>query len=74
MKKKIYISSAFALLFGIVVQAQEKDKNMGTEEVRVVKSYEATVGDAFKIKDTPLMDDEDNAKKKDIKYKTIHNF
>lgn len=73
MKKKIYISSAFALLFGIVVQAQEKDKNMGTEEVRVVKSYEATVGDAFKIKDTPVMDDEDNAKKKDIKY-SIYSF
>lgn len=73
MKKKIYISSAFAFFLAMTVQAQEKDKNMGTEEVRVVKSYEATVGDAFKIKDTPLMDDEDNATKKDIKY-SIYSF
>lgn len=74
MKKQLYISSAFAMLFGLSVQAQEKpkDSNMNTEEVRVVKSYEATVVDAFKIKDTPQIGDEDN-EKQIIKY-SIFSF
>lgn len=76
MKKHIYLSSAFAILFGLSVQAQEKDKpkdsNMNTEEVRVVKSYEATEIDAFKIKDTPQIGDEDNEKQV-IKY-SIYSF
>lgn len=72
MKKQLYISSAFAILFGMTVQAQSKDKNIGTEEVRVVKAYEATVVDAFKIKETPEIGDEDNVKQ-EIKY-TIYSF
>lgn len=72
MKKQIYISSAFAILFGMSVQAQQKEKNIGTEEVRVVKAYEATVVDAFKIKETPEIGDEDNVKQ-EIKY-TIYSF
>lgn len=76
MKKQIYLSSVFAILFGLSMQAQVKDKpkdsNINTEEVRVVKSYEATVIDAFKIKDTPQIGDEDNVKQV-IKY-SIYSF
>jgi len=72
MKKQIYLNAAFAILFGITMQAQEKDKNMGTEVVKVVKSYEATVADAFKIKDNPQIDDKDN-EKREIKY-SIYSF
>ena len=72
MKKQLYISSAFAILFGMTVKAQTKDKNIGTEEVRVVKAYEATVVDAFKIKDNPEIGDEDNVKQ-EVKY-TIYSF
>ncbi len=77
MKKNWYIYSAFALCFGMVANAQEKDKNkkdnIGTETVNVTSAYQASVNDAFKIKDNPLMDDEDNSQKKEIKY-TIFSF
>ena len=75
MKMKIYISSAFAIMFGLTMQAQEKNKpkdTINTEEVRVVKSNEATVFDAFKIKDNPEIGDEDNVKQV-IKY-SIYSF
>lgn len=72
MKKNIYISAAFAILFGMSVKAQQKDTNITTEEVRVVKAYEATVVDAFKIKENPEIGDEDNVKR-EVKY-TIYSF
>ena len=36
--------------------------------VNVVKSYQATVSDAFKVKETPVLEDEDNMQKEEIKY------
>lgn len=48
--------------------AQKKDENIGTEVVNVVKPYTATISDAFKVKETPSLDDEDNSKKEDIQY------
>ncbi|MDY0089510.1 MAG: TonB-dependent receptor [Flavobacteriaceae bacterium] len=41
---------------------------MGTEVVNVVKPYSATISDAFKVKETPPLDDEDNAPKQQIQY------
>lgn len=77
MKKYVYICTAFACLIGASAQAQEKDKDkkdpIGTETVSVTSAYQASVNDAFKIKDNPLMNDEDNNQKKDIKY-TIFSF
>lgn len=75
MKRNFYISAAFALFFGAVVHAQDPQKkdNIGTETVDVRSAYQASVNDAFKIKDNPLMDDEDNNQKKPIKY-TIFSF
>ncbi|HEY0092239.1 MAG TPA: TonB-dependent receptor, partial [Flavobacterium sp.] len=55
----------------IVFQAafsQKKDENIGTEVVNVVKPYTPTISDAFKVKETPPLDDEDITKKKEIKY------
>lgn len=48
--------------------AQKKDENIGTEVVNVVKTYTPTVSDAFKVKETPTLEDEDNTKKEEIKY------
>ena len=48
--------------------SQKKDENIGTEIVNVVKLYTPTISDAFKVKETPSLDDEETAKKEAIKY------
>lgn len=68
---KFKISYTFALIFILGIQtvfSQKKDENIGTEVVNVVKPYTPTISDAFKVKETPPLEDEDNTKKKDIKY------
>jgi hypothetical protein len=60
---------AFALLTTFQFSfAQKKDENIGTEVVNVVKPYTPTISDAFKVKETPVLDDEGNSKKETIKY------
>ena len=53
--------------------SQKKDENIGTEVVNVVKPYTPTISDAFKVKETPALEDEDNTKKELIKY-SIFSF
>lgn len=48
--------------------SQKKDDNIGTEVVNVVKPYTPTISDAFKVKETPTLDDDETAKKENIKY------
>lgn len=48
--------------------AQKKEENIGTEVVNVVKSYTPTISDAYKIKETPTLDDDENSKKETINY------
>src|SRR6478672_20580 len=48
--------------------AQKKDENIGTEVVNVVKPYTPTISDAFKVKETPVLDDEETTKKEVIQY------
>jgi hypothetical protein len=65
---------AFALV--LIVQfsfAQKKDENIGTEVVNVVKPYTPTISDAFKVSETPVLDDAENTKKEVIKY-SIFSF
>lgn len=60
-----------AIVFFAAMQsvfAQKKDENIGTEVVNVVKPYTPTISDAFKVKETPALEDEDNTKKEEIKY------
>ncbi|WP_291099446.1 MULTISPECIES: TonB-dependent receptor [unclassified Flavobacterium] len=61
------------LLFVQFSFAQKKEENIGTEVVNVVKPYTPTISDAFKVKETPVLDDEGNTKKEIIKY-TIFSF
>ena len=51
----------------------QKKEQMGTETVNVVKPYTPTISDAFKVKETPSLEEEGNAKKETIKY-TIFSF
>lgn len=63
------------ILFFFVFQfsfAQKKEQ-IGTETVNVVKPYTPTISDAFKVKETPSLDEEGNAKKETVKY-TIFSF
>ncbi len=61
------------LLCSQISIAQKKDENIGTEIVNVVKAYTPTISDAFKVKETPTLDDEDNSKKEVIQY-SIFSF
>ena len=51
----------------------KKDENIGTEVVNVVKPYTPTISDAFKVNETPVLDDAENTKKEVIKY-SIFSF
>lgn len=57
------------VLTSAVTFAQERTKDtLDPEVVTVVKAYTPTVADAFKIKETPTLDDKTNTTKKEIKY------
>jgi hypothetical protein len=57
------------LLLGTQISvAQKKDENIGTEVVNVVKPYTPTISDAFKVKETPTLEDDDTSKKENIQY------
>ncbi len=53
--------------------AQIKEDNIGSEVVNVVKPYTPTLSDAFKVRETVVLDDEGNAKKEIINY-SIFSF
>ncbi|MCA6421721.1 MAG: TonB-dependent receptor [Flavobacterium sp.] len=57
-----------ALFITQISFSQKKDENIGTEVVNVVKPYTPTISDAFKVKETPTLDDEDTSKKETIQY------
>jgi hypothetical protein len=64
----------FLLLFSQLSFAQDKkDKNdnIGTEVVNVVKPYTPTISDAFKVKEVPVITNDENAKKESVKYSIL---
>jgi hypothetical protein len=68
---KINFKNIIAFTLVLIVQfsfAQKKDENIGTEVVNVVKPYTPTISDAFKVSETPVLDDAENTKKEVIKY------
>ncbi|HJY11661.1 MAG TPA: hypothetical protein VJ304_02675, partial [Flavobacterium sp.] len=57
------------LLFVVQLSfSQKKNESIGTETVNVVKPYSPTISDAFKVKETPSLDDSGNQPKETIKY------
>lgn len=63
---KIVFVLAFASLH--TAFAQERDENIGTQVVNVVKPYTPTISDAFKVKETPTLNDDEITQKEVIKY------
>lgn len=49
----------------------KKNETIGTETVNVVKPYSPTISDAFKVKETPSLDDSGNQPKEVIKYSIL---
>ena len=59
----ITISGSLSFAF-----AQERTKDtIDDQVVNVVKPYTPTISDAFKIRDTPKLNDSNTVKKKDVK-------
>ncbi len=68
MRKHInHIILVLITLSSTLLFSQEKD-TINTGVINVVKPYTPTISDAFKVKETPSIDDEETATKKDIKY------
>ncbi len=66
---KFSILFLFSILFSsTVILAQEKD-DLDTETVTIIKPYSPTISDAFKVKETPSLNDSVTLSKKDIDYK-----
>lgn len=68
MKTKFQYIAIVLLFASLQAFAQKEDKDLGTEVVNVVKPYTPTISDAFKVKETPVIEDEDNSQKEEIKY------
>lgn len=67
--KKLNIIALVVVVFGIQFSfAQVKDENIGSEVVNIVKPYTPTISDAFKVKETPVLEDEEEQKKLPIQY------
>ena len=63
-----YIVFVLSLVLSPFALAQKKQEKMRTEEVNVVKSYTPTISDAFKIKETPALNEEGTTTKETVKY------
>ena len=68
-KGLLYIS---ALLFSTLAFSQKDDEkeegDIDTERLIIVKPYSPTVSDAFKVKQTPKINDSTDQKKKEVTY------
>lgn len=60
--------SLFLFLFITAPAIFAQDKPIGSETVIVVKPYTPSVNDAFKIKETPKIEDSVNLERKPVKY------
>ncbi len=69
MTNQIKHTFIIAFLLSTITFAQERTKDtLDPEVVTVVKPYTPTVSDAFKIRETPTLDDATTTSKKEIKY------
>ncbi|MFD2907995.1 TonB-dependent receptor [Flavobacterium ardleyense] len=67
-KYKIYFSVLIVFTMFQFSFSQKKDENIGSEVVNIVKPYTPTISDAFKVKETPVLEDEEEQKKEPIQY------
>lgn len=67
-QRGMFYSLLILLLTGSPIWAQDKEEGLGTEVVNIVKPYTPTISDAFKVKETPMLNDSVTTAKKDVKY------
>ena len=68
-KKKQIISLITVLLVTVFGFAQERDQDtIKTDVIDVIKPYTPSVSDAFKVKETPTLDDTETGTKKEVQY------
>lgn len=69
MQKQTVYTFLFILMFPLFSWAQDrKTDTIDTQSVNVVKPYTPTISDAFKIKEIPVLSEDDNLKKQVVKY------
>jgi hypothetical protein len=68
--KKSNIITLVIIVFGLQFSlSQVKEGTIGSEVVNIVKPYTPTISDAFKVKETPVLQDEEKEKKEVIQYR-----
>ncbi len=65
---KYIITLAFLVVASNGFSQERETDTIDTDVVNVVKPYTPTISDAFKIKETPTLNDSTTAQKKDVKY------
>ena len=65
-KRIVLFLFATILLSNFAIFSQEKE--LDPEVVNIVKPYTPTISDAFKVKETPLLNDSISTTKKEVKY------
>src|SRR5690606_25574590 len=65
-KRIVLFSFATILLSNFAIFSQEKE--LDPEVVNIVKPYTPTISDAFKVKETPSLNDSISTTKKEVKY------
>lgn len=69
MQKQPVIILIICVLYCLNLTAQERAKDtIDPQSVNVVKPYQPSISDAFKIKAIPVLDQDDNLKKQAVKY------
>ena len=64
----IIVILVFSVTQAFAQNRKQTNDTINTEVVNVVKPYTPKISDAFKVKETPSLDDEITATKKEIKY------
>ena len=70
MRKHIHKISIILITLSVSLSwAQERGNDtIKTDVIQVVKPYTPTISDAFKVKETPQLDDDETTTKKEIQY------
>ncbi|WP_417558147.1 TonB-dependent receptor [Mesoflavibacter zeaxanthinifaciens] len=67
--RKQIILLFLSLITTVMLFSQERDQDtINTDVIDVIKPYTPTVSDAFKVKETPTLDDAETSAKKEVQY------
>ena len=71
MRKHIYKIIILVLCLQVSMSWGQERDTLNTDVIQVVKPYTPTISDAFKVKETPNLDDDVTTSKKEIKYNIL---